>query len=429
VWAVKLIKYRTMKIKLLLVVTIFFISVSTQAQINPNNSVLASLSNSNKQSNFANMLHSQKALNSIIYRPAKETEWLWDTVNNVWNFQDSTRFTWNSAGNLTYSLQYYGSSPYPTKSVYVYNSNGKSTSDTSFTWNGTTYAYSQLDIYTYDANSHQTMSKAQNWNGTAWVDYVIQSNTWTNNELSEYAIQIDYGSGMANNVKLDFTYTGGACSNIIQYNWYGTSWVPTWNTINNIWHQVAPGNWFDSKLTSDINQIPNGAGWKDSVKDNLTYDSYGNRTEWIAQSKKGASYFTYQDDKDIYQYDANNNIAEDILQKWNPLTLTTRNYQKRDYSEFKVYIGIEEIAKENNNVTVYPNPSTGFVQLNITKKNKAIGVKEIKLVDMLGKIIWATGASNSNTFDLDITNYSQGIYYVRIINADGDIETKKLVKQ
>jgi len=37
------------------------------------------------------------------------------------------------------------------------------------------------------------------------------------------------------------------------------------------------------------------------------------------------------------------------------------------------------------------------------KKGGKIGVKEIKVMDMLGKEIWQMGASSNNIFTIDIT--------------------------
>lgn len=82
-----------------------------------------------------------------------------------------------------------------------------------------------------------------------------------------------------------------------------------------------------------------------------------------------------------------------------------------------------------NAISISPNPNNGISKITITKNNNAIGVKELKVVDFLGKIIWQTGASTNNVFEVDISNYAQGIYYVHSINEQGEIEVQKLVKQ
>ncbi len=82
-----------------------------------------------------------------------------------------------------------------------------------------------------------------------------------------------------------------------------------------------------------------------------------------------------------------------------------------------------------NTLKIQPNPNNGTFQLTLTKNQKPIGVKKIEVIDMMGRIVWQTGASASNTFTIDILNCSQGIYYVRTINEDGETEMKKLIKE
>ncbi|MBA3704971.1 MAG: T9SS type A sorting domain-containing protein [Bacteroidetes bacterium] len=88
----------------------------------------------------------------------------------------------------------------------------------------------------------------------------------------------------------------------------------------------------------------------------------------------------------------------------------------------------QEPIKTKDNINITPNPNNGTFQITVTKNDQAIAVKEIKIIDMMGKVIWSTGASLSNTANVDISNYSQGIYYVRSINELGEIEIKKLIK-
>lgn len=83
----------------------------------------------------------------------------------------------------------------------------------------------------------------------------------------------------------------------------------------------------------------------------------------------------------------------------------------------------------NNDIIITPSPNNGTFQIAVTKNDQAIAVKEIKVFDMMGKEIWSTGPSANNTANVNISDYSQGIYYVRTVNELGEIEMKKLVKQ
>lgn len=80
-------------------------------------------------------------------------------------------------------------------------------------------------------------------------------------------------------------------------------------------------------------------------------------------------------------------------------------------------------------ISIIPNPNNGTFHIAVTHNNQFIGVKELKVFDIMGKIIWSTGASANTVFSIDISAYSAGIYYVRCVNELGEIETKKLIKQ
>ncbi len=47
----------------------------------------------------------------------------------------------------------------------------------------------------------------------------------------------------------------------------------------------------------------------------------------------------------------------------------------------------------------------------------------------MGKEVWSVGASSNSMFDIDISQYSQGVYYVRSVNDQGDVDIKKLIKE
>lgn len=90
---------------------------------------------------------------------------------------------------------------------------------------------------------------------------------------------------------------------------------------------------------------------------------------------------------------------------------------------------IKEKPFEISSISITPNPNNGTFQIAVTKNNRSIGVKELKVYDMMGNIVWSAGTSTNNQFNIDISEYSSGIYYVRSINELGEMETKKIIKQ
>jgi len=83
--------------------------------------------------------------------------------------------------------------------------------------------------------------------------------------------------------------------------------------------------------------------------------------------------------------------------------------------------GIEENTHIQN--TISPNPTTSFFQISNTQNIKNITIKNI-----LGKEVYQANNINKSVVDIDITDYSAGVYFVEL-QSDNTTITKKIVKQ
>jgi hypothetical protein len=131
--------------------------------------------------------------------------------------------------------------------------------------------------------------------------------------------------------------------------------------------------------------------------------------------------FTSVAGSDLYAY-----IAPGL--ECNPSTFR-RNIPHTPEGNTPAYTSRFEKPKTITNIGISPNPNNGSFQISITRNEQPIAIKEIRVYDIMGKVIWSTGASSNSTFNVDISNYSPGIYYVRAVNESGDIEMKKFIKQ
>ena len=101
-------------------------------------------------------------------------------------------------------------------------------------------------------------------------------------------------------------------------------------------------------------------------------------------------------------------------------------YEKADvWKNFNIKgigVGIEEI--ENENVTIYPNPTIG--KLTIT--NHELRITEIEVFDIYGKQLSShPHITSSSHHTIDISDLPVGIYFVKIETENGII-TKKIIK-
>ncbi|UON81239.1 T9SS type A sorting domain-containing protein [Dyadobacter chenwenxiniae] len=75
-----------------------------------------------------------------------------------------------------------------------------------------------------------------------------------------------------------------------------------------------------------------------------------------------------------------------------------------------------------NSLVVSPNPSSDFVEI---KLDLPVAIKSWNLVDIKGRVV----RRNETKLTLDISNLASGEYIVEILTENGDVISRKLVKQ
>jgi hypothetical protein len=86
------------------------------------------------------------------------------------------------------------------------------------------------------------------------------------------------------------------------------------------------------------------------------------------------------------------------------------------------WVSVKEEAKVESNINIYPNPSSSI--FNIESEQT---IESYQVLDQLGKVV-LTKEENENHIQVDLTGYSRGVYFVRIITEGYEV-TKKLVKE
>jgi hypothetical protein len=86
--------------------------------------------------------------------------------------------------------------------------------------------------------------------------------------------------------------------------------------------------------------------------------------------------------------------------------------------------GIQQ-ANENNGINIYPNPTNGTFSIDI--QHNASEVNSISVVNSLGQMVYQTNKPNtSGNYSVDLSGYSNGIYFVQVIKS-GIVYQKKIV--
>lgn len=76
-------------------------------------------------------------------------------------------------------------------------------------------------------------------------------------------------------------------------------------------------------------------------------------------------------------------------------------------------------------ILIYPNPFSQKITLTILKNNTVI--KSISIYNLNGKLVHKE-EYNSNTINVNLNQYNNGIYFVRIIDNNGNVTVQKIIK-
>lgn len=93
--------------------------------------------------------------------------------------------------------------------------------------------------------------------------------------------------------------------------------------------------------------------------------------------------------------------------------------------EISIVTEIEEAKEISLSFSVYPNPTTNYLKINIGNYNPENLIYQ--MFDVNGKLIETNKISNNET-RVEMNNSSRGIYFLKIINNNKELKTFQIVK-
>lgn len=82
------------------------------------------------------------------------------------------------------------------------------------------------------------------------------------------------------------------------------------------------------------------------------------------------------------------------------------------------------VSGKNNNISVYPNPTSSFVHIDCPA-----GLKSVEIFNQVGMKVHSESLNKFQTFkEIDLTGFKRGIYYIRMRDAK-NYATKQLIIQ
>jgi len=91
--------------------------------------------------------------------------------------------------------------------------------------------------------------------------------------------------------------------------------------------------------------------------------------------------------------------------------------------------GCDQLLSSNSlnsssRLKVYPNPSTST----LTIESPTDIIHSLKLMDLSGQILWDQKPNNSNSVQINITDYADGLYYLQV-RTENEFYTHRILKQ
>ena len=83
--------------------------------------------------------------------------------------------------------------------------------------------------------------------------------------------------------------------------------------------------------------------------------------------------------------------------------------------------GVKEISVVD--AKVYPNPATSFVKVEMGDAS----AQRVEVISMNGQKVY-TAANQGDNFTISMSNFTKGVYFIRIITTDNEMVVKKVVK-
>ncbi|NJM78922.1 MAG: T9SS type A sorting domain-containing protein [Flavobacterium sp.] len=219
------------------------------------------------------------------------------------------------------------------------------------------------------------------------------------NNIKSYLISQCYNLTNVTNPEISFSFKFD-----LELNWdiiyveYSTDFGSNWNVLG-----VSAPNWYNSSRTpqtsgNDCNNCP-GAQWTGS---NTNVSTYTYPLNFLNTQANVIFRIVFHSDESVNSTGA---IIDNFL--ISGTTLSNQNF-------------------ELNNVSIYPNPSTGIYTLSLGNVEPI----SITVYDISGKVILSKKdliVSNNKT-TIDLTEASKGIYFITINSVNGII-SKRIVKE
>jgi len=286
--------------------------------------------------------------------------------------------------------------------------------------------------YTYSQNIGEYLQTINIGNNIFDTLYKIEYYHNNTNSKIDSCIESDYNNGeWGYAYKNDFIYDEvGVRLNIITYSFNQGQWINDskyeW-VYNHETHSYGVDNTL--YMENDIRVMQrnyyltdNSNNWTSQAisRYNISYDTSSNANYPIYPT---ISVFFEGWEKWFDIINTQYPIAKDERWRENNNTGMLSYVETSTYNYEEVVLGINNIEKQNENISVYPNPTNNILNIEVQENSKPL---QVTLYNTLGKEVMRTNLSSSQ---INIANLPQGLYLLNISSNGKILNTEKIVKK
>ena len=85
---------------------------------------------------------------------------------------------------------------------------------------------------------------------------------------------------------------------------------------------------------------------------------------------------------------------------------------------------ISDNSSDNNSVNIYPNPTSGRINVVVNNGNN---INEVVVLDITGNVLMSESV-NTNNISLDLSSFAKGLYLVKVVTAEDSFVKKVVLK-
>lgn len=178
-----------------------------------------------------------------------------------------------------------------------------------------------------------------------------------------------------------------------------------------IWNSVGqrPN---DTLYRSNAYLTPTTEGLNQFTRYTLDYPVILDTGEFfVSIQTKNADYLNIGFDRNT---DASSKIFGNWTNIWQQNTIFKGSLMLRPYFGNKATIGLKEIKDNDLSLSIYPNPTNSFFNINLSENKKIINSSdyEIRILNILGKEVYRSSFKTQ----INVSNLPNGVYVLSIIN-------------